>query len=294
VATATASRNVILWDPKTGERLRQLVPNFIDGPDLHSALSFARTAPAFSPDGRFVATAGERRGTLAVQEMGTGAVRRVLATDQRGVSGLAFSPDSRLLASVSMDGTALLWDLTAPAPGDAAAAELTDKDLAALWGDLGGRDGAKVDRAVVRLAADPKRSVPFLRDNVKRAESAEDEKVLAKLIADLDSDDFETRKRAQEELGNRGARVKPALLRALEGKPSLDVRKRLEALLGELDSSPQGPWDARLLRGVEVLERIGTAEARQALEALAGGPAHHPLTEDARAAAGRLSRPAKP
>jgi hypothetical protein len=44
-------------------------------------------------------------------------------------------------------------------------------------------------------------------------------------------------------------------------------------------------------RAVEVLERIGSAEARRLLEALAGGDDRAPLTLDARAALRRLPPP---
>ena len=44
-----------------------------------------------------------------------------------------------------------------------------------------------------------------------------------------------------------------------------------------------------LISGIEVLEHIGNAEARRMLEMLAAGQGETPLTEAARAAAGRLS-----
>ena len=44
----------------------------------------------------------------------------------------------------------------------------------------------------------------------------------------------------------------------------------------------------RAVRAVEVLERIGTAAAREILVRIAAGHSGHPLTEDAQAALGRL------
>jgi hypothetical protein len=60
------------------------------------------------------------------------------------------------------------------------------------------------------------------------------------------------------------------LRNVLEGKPSLELKSRVEKLLEKLESLP--PADQlRLLRAVEVLEYIGTAEARQLLESLGQG-----------------------
>jgi hypothetical protein len=49
----------------------------------------------------------------------------------------------------------------------------------------------------------------------------------------------------------------------------------------------------REVRAVEVLERIGDAEARRLLEALARGEPEARLTKEARAAAERLARRAE-
>ena len=64
--------------------------------------------------------------------------------------------------------------------------------------------------------------------------------------------------------------VEPALRKALEGKPSLEVRRHVEELLAK----PVGPVTRaeklRGLRAVAVLEHIGSAGARHVLEGLAG------------------------
>ena len=46
----------------------------------------------------------------------------------------------------------------------------------------------------------------------------------------------------------------------------------------------------QMLRGVEVLERLGTREAAEALAALAKGAPGHRVTEDARDALARLQK----
>ena len=291
--TVHSVRGLVLWDAETGDRMHRVLPVLTPEEQRQARLRYAPAiSPAISPDGRLVAVEN-KDGGITIHETAGGAARRVLPSDQQRLSALAFSPDGRVLASASSDSTVLLWDLAAPLPGEQApTGEPTDKDLAGLWSDLASEDGARVERAVLRLRAAPEQAVPLVRKNLQAAEVPSEEK-LARLIADLDSSSFKTRKAAGAELARLGTRAKAALERALKGKPSLDVRKRLEDLLQQLEDKPLAPEQLRLLRGVEVLERIGSPGARQALEELARGPKYHPVTEDARAALARLDRPAR-
>jgi hypothetical protein len=67
------------------------------------------------------------------------------------------------------------------------------------------------------------------------------------------------------------------------------VRQRIEALLARHDDVAT-PENLRALRGVEVLERISTSEARELLRELAGGAPGAFLTLQARAAFARAER----
>jgi hypothetical protein len=79
--------------------------------------------------------------------------------------------------------------------------------------------------------------------------------------------------------------IAPQLRRALEQKPTLDVRKRLLALLEKVPAS----GSPRPLRAVAVLERIATAEARALLRELAEGEPGDRLTHAAVAALARMA-----
>jgi hypothetical protein len=85
-----------------------------------------------------------------------------------------------------------------------------------------------------------------------------------------------------------GALAEPALRKALEVKPSPEMRRTIESLLEKLAATPSGDH-LRALRVIEVLERIGTAEARQFLQTLASGAQAAPLTGEAKAAVDRLT-----
>jgi hypothetical protein len=111
-----------------------------------------------------------------------------------------------------------------------------------------------------------------------------------RLLADLDSDDFATRERAGAELGRSAEAAEGMLRRTLAGLPSLEVRRRIERLLARRAAARRAPEWLRPLRGVQVLEHIGTPEARRVLATLAEGTPQARLTQEARAALRRLAR----
>jgi len=139
------------------------------------------------------------------------------------------------------------------------------------------------------LARSPRQTVPFLRDRVRPVPEP-DPKRLARLLADLDSQEFTAREKATRELGELGEVAEPALRQALDKQPSLETRQRVERLLKEMEGPVTSLSRLQVLRAVEVLEQAGTAEARAALKVLADGAAAARLTQEARAALGRLEK----
>jgi hypothetical protein len=242
----------------------------------------------FSPGQRMLALTMVSDGAVYLWELASGRLRRRFEGHLGDAVGLAFSPDGRLLASGSSDTTALVWDAYESDPAPA------DRDPEALWVRLADGDAAQAYRAVCALVADPSRAVPLLRRRlhpVQQPRPAE----LDQLLADLDSDHFDVRRRAAGELGRLDDLAEPALWRALEGRPSIEVRRRLTELLDRLHADGLSGEAVRTVRAVEVLERIGTADARRLLESLAGGPQGARLTREAKAALDHLARrPAAP
>jgi hypothetical protein len=210
------------------------------------------------------------------------------------------------MALTAMDGTAGLFDhiylgrtsadldrASAAALGKVAPTEaLSRPRLDKLWADLGSRDGARVGRAMRALTAGHKQSVPFLAERLKAL--APDAKRIARLIAELDDDDFEVRETASRELEKLGTTVLPTLRQTVKKTSSVEVRKRATSLVQKLalEAGTLTPDQLRLARAIRVLVHAGTPSARELLRSLAAAPQQAGLDEDARAALGRaVKRP---
>jgi hypothetical protein len=118
---------------------------------------------------------------------------------------------------------------------------------------------------------------------------------IAKLIADLDKDEFTVRERASRELAGLGKKAESALRRALENDPSVEARRRIQKLLPNLTSDSRPPSDVlRVIRSIEVLERISTDETRQIIERLSKDASDSWTPAEEKSALERMKRKVKP
>jgi RNA polymerase sigma factor (sigma-70 family) len=278
LASSGADRTVRLWDATTGKSICQLAGH-----------ERAAGPLAFSPDGRVLASGGSDN-TIRLWEVASGQQRRRLTGHLGHVSHLAFSADGRALVSASVDTTLLVWSVGARDPWRPAPQRMLSADAAkGAWDELASGDAAAAFRAVRALTAAPKQALPLLRDRLAKAWAVDDRQV-AKWLTDLDSDEFEVRDKAAKELDRLGELAQPALRKALAGRPSAEVRRQVRRLLDRLQGLVVTPQVLRGLRAVEVLEGIGTDEARRLLEALAKKAPPPRLVREARAALDRLAK----
>jgi WD40 repeat protein len=257
-----------LWEVRTGkQRLAFALPvvgdHWADEPE----------ASAISADGRRLAGARPDK-SISVWDLTTGAEVATRSGYRFPPGCLAFRSDGKALASGHDDGTAVVWDL----PGLPSAKPVaTDREVA--WKDMASDDAGKAYRAVLALASDPG-CAGFLRDRVKPA-AAIPAGAITRLVGDLDSAAFATRERATEALARLGDAAGADLRAALRGDVTAEQRRRIEGVLAKWGLTESDPDRLRALRCVEVLERSGSADARELLGGLANGAAGARLTREA-------------
>jgi RNA polymerase sigma factor (sigma-70 family) len=270
---------VELWDLTSGRQVGSL-----SGRKPRESISIAnRCSLAFSRDGKTLAVAGWDD-HIRLYELATGHERHRLIGHPGRVTCVAFSPDRRSLVTGSADTTALLWDLTGRSPATAIVT-LTGQKLDSLWSALADPDSEQAYQAMQILMAAPSQSIPYLKGRIRPVPVPDRERV-AQLLTDLDSDQFTVRQKAADELTDLGEGAESALRQKLDGKPSLETRRRLQQLLDRIGGSSR----LRQSRAIELLERQGGREARALLEALAHGLPEARLTGEARAALKRVAR----
>jgi RNA polymerase sigma factor (sigma-70 family) len=259
---------LFLWDASIGRET------------WHGKIGSTLDEIAFTPDGHLLAWGSQHEKAIHLWEVLTRQERRRLRGHHGAITGLACAADNTRLASVSTDGTGLVWDLT----GKGATQEALSADVQeGLAADLSG-DATRADEAMSKLARAPGQAVALLRRYCKPV-ARPDASRLARLIADLDSNRFKVREKAGAELEQLGAPAEPALRRALEARPSAEVRRRLEDLLLRHHVT-----QVRGARSVELLEHLGSPDARDLLDTLARGAEDAALTREARAALLRLAQ----
>jgi hypothetical protein len=164
--------------------------------------------------------------------------------------------------------------------------ELSAKELAKVWADLAATDAATAERAIETLSLS-RQTVVFLKGRLNPEVPKGDLGRVAKLIKELDHDQFAVRERATKELEKLGPMAAPALAQVVLESPSLEAQRRAAKLLEKVQHSPTLLQEQR---AVEVMVRMGTSDARQLLEHLAKGPPEAWLTQEAKAGLKRLGK----
>jgi hypothetical protein len=163
--------------------------------------------------------------------------------------------------------------------------------LEALWNNLSQNDeaGAKKAWQDISTMIQSPQAVSFLKGRLKPVPGP-DPKRIDRWLVDLDSRDFNTREQAAKGLQEAGELAFPALEKKLADKGvSLEARRRMGALLENVKTVLSAD-ELRQIRAIEVLEEIGTGEAKQVIDNLAHGGDGAVLTEQAKNALARLAR----
>jgi WD40 repeat protein len=266
-----------LWDPLTGKLRRAFAVPKTESRLVHGL--------AVSPNGYILATAEDDRSIL-VFETATGQVRRRLTKHRASIDSVTFTPDGGRLISTSHDQTALVWDMRFGAER-LKAIPLSPADRDKAWEALAATPAAPAYEALLHLAADPDGSVSLVKKHIQPA-PAIDGAMLDKLMAALNSDRFAVRERAAADLDKLGKTVVGAVRARFDATLSQEVRERLAKFLDQHDREEFTPEELRQERAMELLEQIGSADARDVLRDLATGEKTARLTRQAGAAVKRV------
>jgi WD40 repeat protein len=289
-----------------------ILSNAVNGPLARSAEESAEVAQwntsvgggvmVVSADGKTVAV-GNHEGLVALYETATwqevcrfssdSPPERVLAFSPLGgypgaIRSVAVSSASGELAVGDRDGRISVWRL-AELVGAKRSDPKAPADLPALWRDLSSGDAKVAYRAVVLLAEDADRAIPFLTERLAPEPPLDEAKVRRHLRA-LGDEDFEVRERASAALLETLPASEKLLRAAMKNEQDVEVRLRLTRLVAALEEPPLSTRRARGLRAVMALEHLGTPAARTLLQTLTHGQADPQLAEDAKAVLLRLGR----
>jgi WD40 repeat protein len=278
------NRSIYLWEVARGKQFRVLEGH--EGPVF---------GIGFSPDGKLLASGTgngrEHKGnTVRLWEIASGMERRRFLGHGAPITSVAFSSDGRKVASGSVDSTILVWDVTGRLRGNGLQPlDLSNEALKELWADMAGEDGYKTHEAIWTMVSAANQAVPFLKQHLRPAEPA-DPHQLALWIADLDNRDFEVRNKADLELEKLGELAEPVLREALVNASTAEVRRRVERILEQCERSILPPHVMQGVRAIEALEHIGSPEAINVIQVLAGGTPNAKLTKESKVSLERLTK----
>jgi WD40 repeat protein len=265
-----------IWERVTRQEIRTLAPTIT-------------TVLAFSPNGRLVASGGTGESGHLRVGYGSGIdVWDAVTGKKAGELPVSpecaiFSPDGTHLATGGRDHAILIWDApTIQQPIEANVPSATQRDT--WWKALGG-DAKDAYKAIGEMLDAPEHVVVLLKERVPPERSADPDTV-AKLVAQIDSETYGERVKAQAALEKMGEGAAHLIAQALERKVSLELRRRLEVVLSKCDAT--STLRLQQHRAVATLEWIGTPAARTLLRSLADGAPRARLTMEARAALKRL------
>jgi WD40 repeat protein len=275
LTTNSGDEVIRLWDVVHGKLLRGLIGH-----------QGSVATVAFAPRGDVLAS-GSSDGTVRLWKVSSGEELRSFEGHQGSVQRVVFADDGRLIISAASDNCVIVWD-AASRPA-VRAADPVAKKLDVAWAGLASDDGMVAFRAMSDLIGMPKETPRFLATKLQPVPVV-DPAMIRQLVDDLDSKSFNLRQRATKDLEKLEGQARLALEKSLAKPPSAEAQSRIKKLLERLDGPLALAEDFRTVRAVEVLERIGTVEARDLLGRLAKGAPGARLTREASDSLARLKR----
>jgi WD40 repeat protein len=271
-----------VWNAASGRRIATLS---LDSTAVVNAVRF-------SPDGRLLAVSFGEHKVILVETLSWQVRASISVPGWPSIGSLgyghssdaiAWSPDSQRIATATMDGGLLVWDVRQLGASGSSSFE-PDRIRTALGGDA-----AEAFVAMKQLAAAPERAIPFLQAQVAPVAVPDTAKLKA-MIAALGGEEFQDRERAMADLERMGNLAVPALRQALKTTDSAEASGRISRLIDRVGIAKLPAEGLRGARAAEVMEWVGSPEAKKLLEAWAAGAEGARLTIEAKAALDRLKK----
>ncbi len=251
---------VHLWDVVTGKEIRKI------------STGANSNAVSFSDDNRMVGFASIK-GVRVFDTTSGQEIAFFPANDLRvpnyyegmtSSSPFNFSPDGKTLATGHTDGTITIWKLP-KLPG---LPILKPEEFEKFWEAFGSDAPPDSRNRIHRLIQDPETAMKLLTSKFVAPPLKPITIDLATAIRKFDSPAFLDRQRAVKQVKELGPRALPALQDAIRTTESVEVRARAEELIEQMKAGPRiystSP-DLRAVRAIEVLEHIGTQDAKKLL-----------------------------
>jgi WD40 repeat protein len=198
--------------------------------------------------------------TIQLRDCVSGEVVQSLGTPGLWPTAVEFISDTNLLAVGYEDGQILLWDLW---PRELSRARPTAAEFDRLWGDLAS-DPRTADRARRRLLAYPDAAIAALRKNLRGLQQPT-ELEIDQWLARLSHPRFAVREEATLALIRHIDVTEAAVRELLASTTSPEAQQRLQTVLATIKRPGSAAPVVRLMRTIAILERIGTADARELL-----------------------------
>jgi WD40 repeat protein len=237
------------------------------------------------PTGRQYASFESRSNEICVYETATGSCRRKFAGHRGGVRILGFTPDGTRLLTAGADHTVLVWDVrpqSMPLPDEVR----RQTSAAKLWATMcvGKPDVSYL--AMVRLAAEPGAAVHMARLRLQPA-TAPGVAVLDRILRDLGDAELATREAAERELDGYGEPAAEMVELRLATIELPEVKRVAGQFVRRWIGGNRPAVRLADSRAIELLESLGTPEARALLKELADGSAGAFRTQEAKRALAR-------
>ena len=274
---------ICLWEVATGQQrlVLKATESMIDNLGWSQVLGC-------SPDGLTIACVHQSATRIDFWDIPSGKRFGGVNAPGHAINSFDFTPDGRRLLTGGRDSTILCWDMTRPEwRSRQLVSRLSDADLAQHWARLRNGKADEAYRSKWALAGDAKKTVEFFRTRLPSTPPISAERIKS-WIADLDSQQYTVRERAQSDLQDHFGECEESLRNALVGSITAEAKNRVNRIIEANFAAIPKPDQLRDLRAIEILEQIGTPEARDLLRHLAAVESPTRFSRDAAESLKRL------